>query len=276
MGDFPGISGDAVAGDVGPYRIEALIGRGRLVAVYTAADTRSARLVALKVLPAEWRRYPSACREFLSSGRAMAPLRHPNVVEIYDVGEDGDLRYIAMQYVRGADLRGFLASCGPLRPQRALSILRQAADALDFAHGHGVVHADLKPGNVLVEDETGRVYVSDFLAWANFPNQFVGTLEYASPEQMRREPPTGRSDVYGFGCLAFECLTGREPYPRATDAELILAHLSEPPPRATEVRPGLPAAFDLVIAKAMAKAPGERYDTCGDVVAALVAAARGR
>ena len=255
----------ALAHGVGPYRIEALIGRGRIAAVYLATNKRSGRQVSLKVLPPEWKRYPGACQEFLGSGRAMAKIRHPNIVRVHEVGEDGDLRFVAMQYVRGSDLRAFLADAGELPPPRALEILAPAADALDLAHTRGVVHADLKPGNVLVEGDTAHVYVTDFLAWANFPNRFVGTIEYASPEQLMREPPTGRSDVYSFGCLAFECLTGGAPYARTADADVIVAHLSEPPPRAG----GLPTTVNDVLAKAMAKSPKDRYGSCGAVVAAL-------
>ena len=262
------LAGGVVAG----YRIDRLIGRGRIAAAYLATDERSGRQVSLKVLPPAWKQYPGACHEFLASGRSMAKIRHANVVPVYEVGADGDVRYIAMRYVRGSDLRGFLAKTGTLPPARALAVLRAVAAALDFAHARGVVHADLKPGNVLVEEPSAHVYVTDFLAWANFPNQFVGTIEYASPEQLMRQPPTARSDVYSFGCLAFECLAGRAPYPRARDADVILAHLTEPPPVLAEAG-RVPAALNGVIAKAMAKSPEDRHGSCGEVVSALREAA---
>ena len=258
-----------LGGRIGSYRIEGLIGRGRIAAVYVATDERSRRKVSLKVLPPQWKQYPGACEEFVASGRSMAKLRHPQIVPVYEVGEDGDLRYIAMRYVSGCDLRAFLAEVGTLAPERALAVLRAAAAALDFAHSRGVVHADLKPGNVLIEEPSTDAYVTDFLAWANFPNRFVGTIEYASPEQLMRESPTPRSDVYGFGCLAYECFTGEAPYPRTSDADVIVAHLAEPPPRVSDVCARVPAALDGVIAKAMAKSPDERHGSCSDVVSEL-------
>jgi serine/threonine-protein kinase len=181
--------------------------------------------------------------------------------------------------VRGTDLKTLLAHEGALSPERALAICTQAAAALDNAHAEGLVHRDVKPANILLApgpraDSPEHVYLSDFGVTKRASSgtgltgtgQFIGTLDYAAPEQIEGRPLDGRTDVYSLGCVLFECLTGQVPYPRDSDMAVLWAHMSQPPPKVTEGKPDLPAAIDEVVAKAMAKSSDDRYATCGELV----------
>jgi DNA-binding SARP family transcriptional activator/Tol biopolymer transport system component/tRNA A-37 threonylcarbamoyl transferase component Bud32 len=261
------------------YRIVGTLGRGGMAVVYLAEHDFLQRKVALKVLAPQLAEDERFRERFVRESRLAASLDHPNVVPIYEAGaSDGDL-FIAMRYVEGTDLRTVLAETGALEPARAIWICRQVAAALDAAHEQGLVHRDVKPGNVLVSrtrgSETGEhVYLSDFgltkrstsESGVTGTGQFVGTLDYAAPEQFRGGTPDARTDVYSLGCVLVECLTGHPPFRSENDAGLMYAHLQDPAPQVSTERPELPKEIDAVIARAMAKAPEDRQGSAGTLL----------
>ncbi|MET9731970.1 serine/threonine-protein kinase [Streptomyces sp. NPDC006458] len=283
---FSGRPSELIGRQVAGYRIEREIGRGGMAVVYQARDLRLERTVALKLLAPELARNDTFRRRFTHESRVAAALDHPNIVPVFEAGETDGVLYIAMRYVPGSDLRHLLDRQGPLPLSAALRIVAQVASALDAAHEHGLVHRDVKPGNVLVargtdSDHPEHVYLTDFgltkksLSLTGFTSvgQFVGTLDYVAPEQISGRPVDGRCDVYGLACVVYEMLTGRPPFRRDDDMALLWAHQYDDPPPPTEVRPGLPAAVDPVLAKALAKSPDDRHDSCLAFVADLRAAA---
>jgi predicted Ser/Thr protein kinase len=268
--------GTSIAG----YRIEALLGRGGMSVVYLAEHERLGRKVALKLLTATLGTDADFRERFERESRRAAEIDHPNIVPIYDAGEAEGLLYIAMRYVNGGDLKGVIARDGPLGLGRTLFILEQAASGLDTAHDHDLVHRDVKPANILIEDPSERVFVTDFgvAKHTSTPGLtrtglFIGTVDYAAPEQIEGMTVDARTDVYALGCVAFEALTGRPPFVREGEVAVMHAHIAEPPPSLCEVRPDLPKALDRVLGTAMAKAREDRYDTCSEFVHAARAAA---
>jgi DNA-binding beta-propeller fold protein YncE len=246
------------------YRLEALIGRGGMGVVYRARDLALDRDVALKLLAPRLADDSSFRERFLTESRVAASLEHPNVIPIHDAGEiDGQL-YIAMRLVDGTDLKALLRD-GPLEPPRAVRVLEQVAAALDAAHARGLVHRDVKPSNVLL-DEREHVYLADFglsrylgdAAAQLGPAKSLGTADYVAPEQIRGEQVDGRADVYALGCMLYECLAGEPPFRRGSDSATLYAQLEEEPP----VLPGL----EDVLPKALAKEPSERYANCGALI----------
>ena len=260
------------------YRIQGLVGRGGMGEVYLAHDDQLGRDVALKVLPPELVDDAEFRARLERESRLAASLDHPNVVTVYQAGEADGVFYLAMRYVDGTDLRALLRREGTLSPERAVAVAEQVAAALDAAHEHGLVHRDVKPSNVLSADVGGRerCYLADFglsqtLADRGVPTdgRALGTLDYVAPEQIRGDDVDGRADVYALACLLFECLTGEVPFARASEVATIYAHLEEPPPIASERRSDLPAAAGALLARAMAKDPADRPDTCGLLVEEL-------
>ena len=257
------------------YRIEALVGRGGMGVVYRAYDPRLKRNVALKLIAPEFSEDAPFRDRFLTETELAASLEHPNVVPIHDAGEvDGQL-YIAMRYVEGSDLKTLLAEQGVLEPARALAVCSQVADALDHAHERGLVHRDVKPSNVLL-DQREHVYLADFglsrrLAEPGIPSgtgPSLGTPAYAAPEQIEGRDVDGRADVYSLGCMLYECLTGEVPFERDSELALLWAHVQEPPPKPSEHEPDLRSEIDTVIATAMAKDPDNRYASCSELIEA--------
>ena len=193
-------------------------------------------------------------------------------------GEADGLLFLAMAYVEGSDLREMLRGEGRLEPERALELVAQVAAALDAAHAAGLVHRDVKPGQHphRARARGEHAYVCDFglarhvssVSSLTGERGFVGTIDYISPEQIEGGTVDGRTDVYSLGCVLFECLAGARPFERESELSVVFAHLNEPPPRISELRPELPAAFDDVFAVALAKAPDDRYETCGELAAA--------
>ena len=262
---------------VADFRILSRIGEGAMGTLFRA-ETKEGNVVALKVLTPSLARDERFRLRFLRESRIAAALRHPYVVPVFASGEAEGTLYLAMGYVDGPDLREVLRREGRIEPERALGILGKVADALDAAHAAGLVHRDVKPGNILIEgappDE--RVFVCDFglarhmstVDSLTSDRALVGTVDYVSPEQIEGKSIDGRVDVYSLGCVVYEVLTGERPFARGTELATVYAHLSEPPPRASEVRPELPAALDDVIATALAKNPDDRYATAGELLRA--------
>ncbi len=261
------------------YRIEAVIGKGGMGVVYRAFDMRLRRIVALKLMAPELALDERFRKRFARESELAMSLEHPNVVPIYDAGETDGHLYLAMRYVEGSDLKELLRREGVLEPARALAICRQVAQALDAAHDRGLVHRDVKPSNVLI-DEREHVYLGDFGLTRRVSDQDVplagarslGTPAYLAPEQIEGRPVDGRADVYSLGCLLYECATGNAPFSGGSRMAVIWAHLEEDPPAASECNPGLPAALDPVIQKAMAKEPADRQTTCSELMEAVAAA----
>jgi serine/threonine protein kinase len=263
------------------YRIEARVGRGGMGTVYRAEQLSLGRKVALKILTPELATDGTFRERFLHESRIAAAIDHPNVIPIYEAGEDGGLLYIAMRYVEGSDLATLLEREGRLEPTRAIAIISQVAEALDAAHARGLVHRDVKPANILLAPaapgsgehcylcDFGLIKEMDAETALTATDQFVGTVPYVAPEQIQGRAIDGRTDVYSLGCVIFQCLTGSVPYEGRTDVEVVFAHLRDPPPPVSTRAPGLPPALDRVLARAMAKAKEDRYLTCSALVDAV-------
>ncbi|HXW86634.1 MAG TPA: protein kinase [Streptosporangiaceae bacterium] len=279
-----GVSGEFSVGSViAGYRLEERIGAGGMAVVFRAYDSRLDRQVALKLLAPELARDDSFRRRFIRESRAAAAVDDPHIIPVFEAGESAGVLFIAMRYVRGGDVRSLIDQGGALPPGRVADIVSQAAAALDAAHARGLVHRDVKPANMLLEarsapDLPDHVYLSDFgltktslgtsLALTG-TGEFLGTLEYVAPEQIEGLPLDGRCDEYSLACSAFEMLCGQPPFRREPSISVMYAHLSEPPPAVRQYRPGLPAAIDEVLQRALAKAPDDRYPSCGEFAAAL-------
>ena len=266
---------------LGGYQLEAEVGAGGMAVVFRARDERLNRLVAVKILNPVLASDPAFRRRFIAESRAAASVESPYIVPIYTADEAAGVLFIAMRFVRSGDLRRVVAGAGPLSPERAMEYIAPVAAALDAAHAAGLVHRDVKPGNILVDVRPGQpehVYLSDFgIAKSDFPpaltmtgpGVIMGTPEYAAPEQIEVGAIDGRADQYSLACVAYWLLAGEAPYQGGNAIAVFMAHLNEPPPSLTARRPDLPAAVDEVLARAMAKAPGQRYASCGDFAAAL-------
>lgn len=260
---------------IGRYEVKSELGRGGMATVFLAADPLIGRDVAVKVLPREFLHDPNFRGRFEREARTIAMLEHPAIVPIYDFGEQDGQPYLVMRYMKGGTL-GDMIKNGPLPVAEAAEILKRLGAALDHAHSHGVIHRDLKPGNILF-DESGRAFLSDFgivkiaQATATFTGEsIIGTPAYMSPEQVHGDKDIdGRSDIYTLGVILFEMLTGQMPYRAETPAKLMMAHVLNPVPRILAVRPDLPDGSDDVIGKALAKSPDERFTTAGDLTVAL-------
>jgi serine/threonine-protein kinase len=253
-----------------------------MAVVYRARDLALGRIVAVKLLAPELARNEVFRKRFASESRAAAAIDHPHIVPVFAAGESNGVLYIAMRYVEGRDLRSVLDRRGSLSLPQAVRVASQVASALDAAHAHDLVHRDVKPGNILVAEGTDsehpeHVYLTDFgltkksssLTGFTTVGQFVGTIDYVAPEQISGKPVDGRCDLYSLGCVLYECLAGAVPFQREDDLASLWAHLHDPAPALSQARPGLPASLDAVFAKALAKAPEDRYASCADYVMAL-------
>jgi len=264
------------------YRIERELGRGATGTVYLARDEHLDRPVALKVLPGDLSRDERFRARFLRESRVAATLEHPSIVPIYGAGEADGLLYLAMRYVEGGDLRGLLEREGRLDLDRTIRLLTPVADALDAAHDGGLIHRDVKPGNILVGRDD-RSYLADFglakhaatVHSLSREGIFSGTVDYVAPEQIQGEELDGRVDTYALACVMFETLAGRPPFERDSDLAVVFAHLKQPPPSLSALRPELPEALDAVIARGMAKNPDERPRTASRLIADAAAVAGG-
>ena len=281
----PGVSGLLESGTtVAGYRIVRPIGDGSTGTVYLA-DAPQGGPVAIKLLAPELSREDRFRQRFLRESTIAASLEGPHVVRTVASGEEAGRLYLVMEYVDGTDLRALLRQGGAFAPDRAVRIVEHVAEALDAAHAAGLVHRDVKPGNILITSTDGveESRICDFglarhvssVSSLTGDRGFVGTIDYVPPEQIAGKTIDARADVYALGCVLFECLTGERPFPRDSELSVVFAHLNEPPPRVSDVRPELPAAFDSVFRKALAKNPDERYATCGELARAARAALHG-
>jgi serine/threonine protein kinase len=260
---------------LGKYKILEEIGRGGFATVYKAEDATLGRTVALKVLDPLLLRDPTFMERFRLEARTAANLYHPNIVAIHEMGESEGSFYLAMQYVDGPHLNERLSGEAlPLREMAA--IVAGVASALDYAHGQGLVHRDVKPSNILL-DRSGRAYLSDFGIVKALENTQVmtsrggilGTPEYMSPEQAESLELDGRSDVYSLGVVAYHMCTGQVPFQGATPTSVHYKHVHEPPPRPSSLHPQAAGPVEDVLLKALAKKPGDRYPTAGEFARAL-------
>ena len=264
--------GDVLAG----YRIEGVLGRGGMGTVYLATHQRLERKAALKVLIPEIADDEDFRERFIRESQIAAALDHPNVVPIYDADEEDGVPFIAMRYVEGSDLKSQLRERVRLSTERALEVIEQVASALDAAHEVGLVHRDVKPANILIEKKTGRAYLTDFgvaksstATGLTRTGSFLGTVDYCAPEQISGKPVDRLVDVYALGCVLYHCLTGQPPYVRETEVAVVQAHLADPIPALSTVRPDLPHELDGVIVTAMAKHPEVRFATAGALAEAF-------
>jgi serine/threonine-protein kinase len=269
------------------YRIEALLGRGGMSVVYRAENARLGNKMALKLLAEDLANDESFRERFVRESRTAASLNHPNIVTIYDAGDEHGVLYIAMRYVEG-DLKQLLVREGPLSIANTLAITAQIGSALDAAHARGLLHRDVKPANILLDaasEPAGapHAYLADFGLTKHMESrsgitasgQFVGTIDYMSPEQIEGRDVDGRTDIYSLGCVLFECLTGITPFRRETQVAVLWAHMREDPPPVTDLRPELPGAVDLVVARATAKDPDNRYSSAQELMTDLRKALEG-
>jgi len=255
------------------YRLEEQIGRGGMAVVFRAHDVRLNRQVALKILAPALAADLAFRHRFIRESQAAAAVDDPNIIPVFEADESNGVLFIAMRLVRGGDVKSLVATGGPLSLKDAMFVISAMASALDAAHAAGLVHRDVKPANMLLEMRRGRpfhVYLSDFglskatVATSDFTGsgQFLGTVDYSAPEQIRGITVDGSTDQYALGCTAFELLSGQPPFSRDHGMSTLLAHLAEPPPSIVARRDGLSPSLDDVFGKVLAKVPAERYPNC--------------
>src|SRR3954452_7391622 len=259
--------------EVAGYRIESLLGRGGMGVVYRAEHRHLGRSVALKLLA------PGLTGDFrarfVRESQLAASLSHPNIVTVYDAGEANGVLWIAMQLISGTDLRQILRDEGARTVGDVASITRQVASALDAAHAAGLIHRDVKPANILMNGP--RAYLSDFGLTKRLAsrtdltakNDIVGTPDYLAPEQIEGGTTDGRVDQYALACVVHHSLTGKPPFEGDSDIAVLQAHLTDSPPRVSEERDDVPAEVDEVLARGMAKDPGDRFPSASDFATAL-------
>jgi DNA-binding CsgD family transcriptional regulator len=267
---------------LGDFRIQGLVGRGGMGVVYQATQVSLGRPVALKLIAPHLADADGFRDRFVRESRLSASIDHPHILPVYAAGQEDDVYYIAMRFVEGVNLHATIAASGRLEPQRAARLVSQVAAALDAAHARGLVHRDVKPANVLLSNHEGgeHSYLTDFgltkreaSATGLTPSgDWVGTLDYVAPEQLRDGEVDGRADVYSLGCVLYQCLTGEVPFPRDNELAKLWAHLSDPAPRASELVPEVTPELSALVVRAMAKDPADRFPSAGELGAAAVSA----
>jgi serine/threonine protein kinase len=272
----PNASADLVGAVVGGYRVQALVGLGAMGAVYRA-KAPDGSTVALKVLKPEHASDEAFLRRFAREVRIAAAVRHPRVVPVLGVGEHADLPYLVTRFIEGGSLADRLAREVWLEVAHTVRICAQIASGLDALHEAGMIHRDVKPGNIMV-DKSGDAYITDFgLAkegdgtLLTATGETLGSLQYMAPEQIRGDRVTPATDVYSLGCVAFECLSGRSPFAERDPVAILWAHLNAEPPETG--RRGISPRFNAALATALRKDPGERPDSCVDYARTLADAA---
>ncbi len=255
----------------GRYRLEASIGTGGMAQVFRGQDTTLDRQVAIKILAPQFARDPSFVERFRREAQAAARLNHPNIVNVYDTGVDGDTNYIVMEYVEGRTLAEYLARGGTLAPRKAAEIAEKVAEALAAAHAQGVIHRDIKPANIMVTRD-GRVKVMDFgiarlVAGPDTVEQtaaVLGTAAYLSPEQAQGQTVDARSDLYSLGIVLYEMVTGKPPFTGDSAMAVAYKHVQETPPPPSSLNADVPPRMDAVVMRALAKNPANRYQSAGE------------
>jgi serine/threonine-protein kinase len=280
-------SGDLEIGGVfAGHRVDGVAGRGGMGIVYRATDLMLGRRVALKLMAPGLAADPTFRARFLSECRLAASIDHPHAVNVFHAGEHSGALYVTMRYVDGTDLRAILREQRQLDPERAVRFVGDVAGALDEAHRRGLVHRDVKPGNVLVawrDEDDEEAYLADFgltkeravASDLTGTGLAIGTADYIAPEQAQGRDLDGRADTYALACVLYQCLAGAVPFERDSDLDKAWAHVHEPPPDLTVVRPDLPSELGHVLARAMAKDPGERPPTSGQFARAASSAITG-
>jgi serine/threonine kinase PknH len=267
-----------VGSQIGPYKLRRLLGKGGMGEVYEAEDTVKDRIVALKLLPESASNDPVFRKRLKREAHAAGRLQEPHVVPIHDYGEVDGFLFVDMRMIEGTDLRKVLKSYGPMTPARAVAVVKQIGSALDAAHEAGITHRDVKPENIILNREDFAYLVDFGIANAVTDEKLtqlgtaVGTYAYMAPERFTNDEVTYRADVYALACVLHECLTGSQPYTGDSVGTIITAHLMNPTPRPSGQRPGIPPAFDQVIARGMAKKPADRYASAGDLATAATEA----
>jgi beta-lactam-binding protein with PASTA domain/tRNA A-37 threonylcarbamoyl transferase component Bud32 len=270
------------------YEIGGVLGRGGMAEVHRGRDLRLGREVAVKVLRQDLARDPSSQVRFRREAQAAASLNHPAIVAVYDTGEDrtatGATPYIVMEYVEGETLRDVIRREGRVAPERAMSLAADICAALDFSHRNGIVHRDVKPGNVMITPQ-GTVKVMDFgiaravsdsAATMTSTAAVIGTAQYLSPEQARGEGVDARSDVYSAGCLLYELVTGTPPFTGDSPVAVAYQHVREDPRTPSSINPEIPPELDAILLKAMSKNPANRYQSAAEMRADLLRAVAGQ
>ena len=266
------------------YRIESVAGQGGMGVVLRATQLALDRPVALKVIVPELADDLDFRARFKRESLLAASIDHTNVIPVYEAGESDGWLFISMRWVEGSDVRSLIARAGSLDPERAVTIVERVGAALDAAHNHGLVHRDVKPANVLTTGGAEEhVYLTDFgltkraasAGGLTHTGHFVGTADYAAPEQIRGERADARADVYALGCMLYQAVTGRVPFDRDSEVAKMYAHLNDPPPAISQVAPHLPVALDAVVERALAKDPADRFPSAGDLARAARAALAG-
>ena len=281
--DQPGavgfLAGFSAGSRIAGYRVEEQIGEGGMAVVFRARDERLQRQVALKILSPALAADEEFRRRFIRESRSAAAVDDPHIIPVFEAGDANGVLFIAMRYVPGGDVGTLVRRMGPLSGARAAAIVSAVASALDAAHAAGLVHRDVKPANMLVDARPGRpdhVYLSDFgltkgssSTSLTSTGHFMGTLDYSAPEQIRGQKVDARTDEYALACAAFALLSGKPPFHRNEAMAVMYAQLSEPPPMLGSLRPGLPPEVDEVMRRSLAKAPEDRYPSCGEFADAL-------
>lgn len=266
---------------IGQYQIEEQIGQGGMATVYKAYQPSINRHVAVKILPSQYAQDPNFVKRFEQEARAIAALEHPHILPVYDFGTQDGLTYMVMRYIKWGTLSKFMGQ--PLAPERIVGLIGDVASALDYAHKQGVVHRDIKPSNILI-DNNGEALLTDFgiakmMAGSSATQltgagSVLGTPAYMSPEQAKGEHIDGRTDIYSLGVVLYELLTGQQPYQAETPVALVLKHITEPLTSPRVIKPDIPGPLEQVVVKAMAKDPGQRYQTAGEFQRGLQLALR--
>ena len=252
----------------GRYKLLEMIGGGGMSNVYLAHDMILDRDVAIKILRYDFSNEEELHRRFQREALSATSLTHPNIVNIYDVGEDGDIHYIVMEYVKGETLKQYIQRNAPVSPKKSVTIMKQLTSAIANAHNNHIIHRDVKPQNILLDEEE-NIKITDFgiamaLSATSFTqtNSVLGTVHYLSPEQARGGTATNQSDIYALGIVLFELLTGQLPFSGESAVSIALKHLQTETPSIRAINPSIPQSLENVVLKATAKDPKNRYRIC--------------